>query len=165
MERELIIDAMLKSENLVASILATSQSYVPLHLEASIPNYFTTCSEISKVILKLDLINNGPEGVQGTVFSLSPFVALALPGMAQGFVHHLCDGWLLNQGFSPDQFEEKVKAYSDAGDAGEPNFVHGVLVLDSIGVALGMILGTYMANEMRQSLDLSPIPDIVAGVH
>lgn len=83
-----------------------------------------------------------------------PFVAIGMPGRSAALAPHWGDGYLISQGEDPMFFEELGKEARAEGEAGNPNYLHGLLVVDLAGDLLvqmsGMSLMAGRGGEYRE---------------
>lgn len=143
LSREEIIDAVLKDHKVTEAVLAASRVYHDdKDLRLIFPHYFRVAAALGDVINKLDLPGaNAPEGTQG-ISKFIPFVAIGMPGFSGGFTSHWGDQYLLEQGVSPMFFEEEGQKARAEGEAGNANYLHGILVIDLAGDLLVQMSGT-----------------------
>lgn len=138
--REKIYETILADQNVTDAVIAASASYVKDKPEASIPAYFRVCAALSEAITGLDLINHGPESVAGTIMVYTPYVVMGMPGFADGVVATWSEAYLNPK--SEEDYMETLRAAMEEGDSGKANYLHGLMVTDTIADILKGVAGT-----------------------
>ncbi len=149
-----IIAAVLNDQAVTDAVLAISASYKSdADLPKIFPHYFRVSAALSDVINALDLSGvNAPESAKG-ISKFIPFVAIGMPGFSGGFTAHWGDGYLISQGEDPMFFEELGKEARAEGEAGNPNYLHGLLVVDLAGDLLVQMSGTSLMMAAAANIE------------
>lgn len=153
--REKIYESILADQNVTDAVVAVSASYVEDHVEKSIPAYFRVCAALSEVVTELDLMNHGPEGLEGTMAQLAPYVVLGMPGVSDGVIAAWSEAYL--KPTTEDGYLESLRSAVAEGDAGKPNYVHGLMIMDTVADIIKGVAGTSLmvaaAVKMEENLD------------
>lgn len=152
--RQEIIEAVLNNHAVTEAVLAASRVYHSDHdLQLIFPHYFRVAAALGDVINELDLPGkNAPEGTKG-IAKFIPFIAIGMPGFSGGFTSHWGDQYLKSQGIDQMFFEEEGKKARDEGEAGNANYLHGILVIDLAGDLLVQMAGTSLMMAAAANIE------------
>jgi len=141
--RQEIFKEILEDQAVTDAVLAVSALFKgPEDARHVFPGYFRVAAALSDVVNRLDLPgeNCPPEAVGAA--TLIPFITLGMPGLHEGFDAHWGDAYLTSQGVPEVFFEEEALKARELGEAGTPNYMHGLLVLGYIGDTFVQLAGT-----------------------
>lgn len=152
--RDTIFKEILADQAVTDAVLAMSKSFKEGDWSVSFAPYFRVCGALADCLNRMEIQKHGP-GEEG-LLTLVPYVALGMPGFNQGFTSHWCDAYLGATDGTPEIFfEEAAFEARVKGEAGEPNYVHGLLMLDGVGDMIvqiaGMSLLVATAENLRES--------------
>lgn len=156
--RNEIFEEILKDQSVTDAVLAISASFKGLEDTAiAFPHYYRVAAALSDVVNKLELTSkHAPQGAVGAA-AMVPFVTIALPGFHDPFTAHWGDEYLKSQGIEEIFFEEEGLKARELGDAGDPNYLHGLLVISLVGDYLIQVAGTSLmmaaAMNIKQGLE------------
>lgn len=159
--REEIFEALLGDNSITAALLELSAAYRKDNLRAAFAPYYRLCAVLSEQVDKLDLpgVNSPPE--TAGLGKMVPFVAIALPGFGQGFVEHWADTYLAKQGEDPMFYNDAAQEAHDKGEAGEANYVHGLLACAAVADAMMQMMGAQLL--MAAAVNLEPVANGDSG--
>lgn len=148
-----ILSEILKDQAVTEAMVALSASFKDVdNIQISFPYYFRVCAALSDVINTLGLpTENAPAGAEG-INRLIPFVAIGMPCFGSQIVEHLGDAFLISEGVDQLFFEEAANEARLKGEGGEPNYMHGLLVLDLIGGLLVEMCGVSLMVATAQGI-------------
>lgn len=141
--RQEIFKEILEDQAVTDAVLATSAAFKDTEdARYAFPHYFRVAAALSDVVNRLDLPGkNSPPEATGAA-TLIPFITLGMPGLHEGFDAHWGDAYLTSQGVPEVFFEEEALKARESGEAGTPNYMHGLLVLAFIGDTFVQLAGT-----------------------
>lgn len=160
-----ILSEILKDQAVTTAVLGLSESFKGMEeVRFSFPHYFRVCAALSDVINALELPTvNAPSGAEG-VNRLIPFVALGMPAFGSHIAEQLGEAFLRSQGVDKLFYEEAAGEACDKGEAGEPNYLHGVIVLDLVGGLLVEMCGVSLMVAAARDIDES-LPQGAGTLH
>lgn len=160
-----ILSEILKDQAVTAAVLGLSESFKNIDsVRLSFPHYFRVCAALGDVINALELSTvNAPPGADG-LNRFIPFVALGMPAFGSQLIEHLGDAYLESQGIDKLFYDEVAAEARDKGEAGEPNYMHGLLVLDLVGGLLVEMCGVSLMVAVAQDIDES-LPQSAGEFH
>jgi len=144
LSREEIIQKIIEDEAVTASLMELSRTHDMDKLHVAFPHYFKACAALATVVndMGLTTTNTPPDAVG--VAKLLPLVTIGMPGFNDGFVSHWGDQYLKMTGVPEVFYEEAGHEARAKGEGGEPNYLHGLLVLDLIGDLIVQMAGTHL---------------------
>jgi hypothetical protein len=158
LSREEIFRKIIEDEAISAAVLKMSALY-PKGADVSdvFPSYFRVSAALADKVNELGLTTtNVPPGAVG-IAKLVPMVTMAMPGFHDGFTSHWGDEYLKMNGTPEVFFEEAGLEAREKGEAGEANYLHGLLVLDLVGDLIIQMAGTHLmvaaAVNIQQGLE------------
>lgn len=159
--REDIFEALLQDDDITEALLELSAAYRKDNLRAAFPAYYRVCAVVAEQVDKLDLPgkNSPPEAVG--LGKLVPFVAMALPGFGQGFVEHWADAYMAEQGEEQIFYNEAAQEAWDRGEAGEANYIHGLLACAAVADSMMQMMGTQLL--LAAAVNLEPVANGDSG--
>jgi hypothetical protein len=159
--REEIFEALLGDDNITEALLELSAAYRKDNLRAAFAPYYRLCAVVSEQVDKLDLPgkNSPPEAVG--LGKMVPFVAIALPGFGQGFVETWADSYLALQGEDLMFYNDVATEANEQGEAGEANYVHGLLACAAVADAMMQMMGAQLL--MAAAVNLEPVANGDSG--
>ncbi len=134
-------------------------------LRHTFADYYRLCGTLSDHVNAMDLPGeHSPADVKG-IGRLIPFITIGMPGLHTEFMAHWGDEFLAANGVDPLFFEEEGVKARDLGEAGEANYLHGLLVVSLIGDTFVQLAGTQLMVAAAVNLEQGLEESGSAGVH
>lgn len=152
--RDQIFEEILKDQVVTDAVLECSRVFKDVEdIRWAFPHYFRVAAALGDVVNRLDLPGaNAPESAEG-IARVIPFITIGMPGMYDQFTAHWGDYFLIQNGVDQMFFEEEGIKARELGEAGEPNYLHGLLILDVIGNTFAQLAGTSLMIAAALNLD------------
>lgn len=157
MKREDVLREIIGDDAITAAILALSKAHKKEDLDVAMPEYFRLCAALGDLITRLKLSADCPEEYKNHLEAYMPYLTVGMPGFSKGFCEALCDQKFRMADISDEESKNILEESVVRGDAGEPNYIHGILIADTVGESLKrlhvMVLGAE-AQEMIADLEM-----------
>ena len=168
--QEEIFDAILADQAITDIVLEASALNIKEDdvLQPLFPLYFRLCAALSECITRLDLSGeHAPDKTVGAGVYI-PYVTIGMPAFSDYMVTHWSAAYMTQQGIDKMFFNEEAEKRILAGEGGEPNYLHGVLLLDVLGSTIVQLAGTSLM--MAAAVNLNDVlgditADVPKGVH
>lgn len=166
----------MKTQEEIFEVILADQAVTDIVLEASrlnvkegddlqplFPLYFRLCAALSECITRLDLSGeHAPDKAEGAAVYI-PYITIGMPAFSDYMVTHWSAAYMKQQGIDKMFFNEEAEKQLLAGESGDANYLHGVLLLDVLGSTIVQLAGTSLmmaaAVNLQDVISDQLIPD------
>lgn len=150
--KEQVFEEILADQAITDAVLEVSRTFQGEWKNAFAP-YFRTAAALADCITRMDLPGEhcapGAEGIA----CLLPYITIGMPSLNDGFTSHWGDEYLRSKGVEEIFFEEAGLEARTKGEAGEPNYLYGLLILDTVGDIIVQLAGTHLMVAAAVNID------------